>query len=53
MEATDAGWTLYQATSINDAGQIVGVEINAAGQYRGDLLTPVPDLGASAFVQMW
>ncbi len=44
LDASGAGWTLYQATGINDAGQIVGAGVNASGQYRGFLLTPVSDV---------
>jgi probable HAF family extracellular repeat protein len=47
-----AGWTLFQARDINDAGQIVGSGI-FNGAYHAYLLTPIPEsvgalLGAPA-----
>jgi probable HAF family extracellular repeat protein len=38
-----SGWILEEANAINDAGQIVGRGINAAGQTHAFLLTPVPE----------
>ena len=43
LDTSGAGWTLVQATDINDVGQIVGI-----GTYGGDnhgfLLTPLPQV---------
>ena len=36
----DSGWTLYEATAINNQGQIVGYGLNPAGQTSAYLLTP-------------
>src|SRR5262249_16224655 len=41
-----SGWSLLQATGINDAGQIVGSGSNPSGQFRGFLLSPTGDGGA-------
>jgi probable HAF family extracellular repeat protein len=41
-----AGWTLTDATAINDAGQIVGFGTNPDGQIHAFLLTPT-DFGAA------
>ena len=38
-----SGWTLEQAFSINDNGQIVGEGIAPSGQVESFLLTPVPE----------
>ncbi len=38
-----SGWTLEDATAINDNGQIVGDGINPQGQDDAFLLTPVPE----------
>jgi probable HAF family extracellular repeat protein len=38
-----SGWTLQDATAINDQGQIVGFGINSAMQGDGFLLTPTPE----------
>ncbi len=40
LDATGAGWTLYQARAINDTGHIVGFGRNPGGQERAFLLTP-------------
>jgi probable HAF family extracellular repeat protein len=40
--ASRDGWTLLQASDINDAGQIVGYGVHN-GSYRGFLLTPIPE----------
>lgn len=40
LNASGNGWTLEDAKGINDAGQIVGVGINAAGLPHALLLTP-------------
>jgi probable HAF family extracellular repeat protein len=37
------GWTLVEATAINDRGQIVGFGVNPDGQGRAFLLTPTPE----------
>jgi probable HAF family extracellular repeat protein len=37
------GWTLWEATGINDRGQIVGSGWNAAHEQHAFLLTPVPE----------
>lgn len=42
MVSGGTGWTLTEATAINDQGQIVGYGINPNGLTRGFLLTPVP-----------
>jgi len=39
----DSGWTLKDATAINDNGQIVGYGDDGSGQARAFLLTPVPE----------
>lgn len=41
LHSDDAGWQLSYAYDINNRGQIVGSGHNAAGEYRGFLLTPV------------
>ena len=41
--APDSGWTLEDATGINDSGQIVGYGINPSGQNDAFLLTPTPE----------
>lgn len=41
--APNSGWTLYEANSINDLGQIVGYGRNPSGQYHAFLLDPVPE----------
>jgi probable HAF family extracellular repeat protein len=41
--AAAPGWTLEQATAINDNGQIVGYGVNASGQRDAFLLTPSPE----------
>jgi probable HAF family extracellular repeat protein len=38
---TSSGWTLQEATGINDAGQIVGYGINPGGQTHAFLLNPL------------
>jgi probable HAF family extracellular repeat protein len=40
---SNSGWTLQQATGINDNGQIVGRGINPGGQVDAFLLTPTPE----------
>jgi hypothetical protein len=42
LDASGIGWSLREAFAINNAGQIVGLGRNPAGQDRGFLLTPVP-----------
>lgn len=42
MDSTGTGWTLSQATAINDNGQIVGHAVYKNGTSHGFLLTPVP-----------
>jgi probable HAF family extracellular repeat protein len=37
------GWSLIEATAINDAGQIVGYGINPQGVTSAFILTPVPE----------
>ena len=37
-----SGWNLWEATGINDSGQIVGQGRNSVGQLHAFLLTPVP-----------
>jgi len=37
-----SGWTLANATGINDAGQIVGMGINPSGKQHAILLNPLP-----------
>ncbi len=43
LDSSGAGWSLAEATAINDVGQIVGWGTNPAGQQRAFLLTPVPE----------
>ena len=43
-----AGWTLEEATGINDNGWIVGYGINPSGVQDAFLLTPVPRLPGDA-----
>jgi probable HAF family extracellular repeat protein len=38
-----SSWTLYDATAINNAGQIVGYGLNPARETHAFLLTPVPE----------
>jgi probable HAF family extracellular repeat protein len=38
----NSGWTLQTAWSINNAGKIVGVEVNSSGASHAFLLTPIP-----------
>jgi probable HAF family extracellular repeat protein len=40
---TNSGWTLEEATGINDSGQICGYGRNPSGQDDAFLLTPVPE----------
>jgi probable HAF family extracellular repeat protein len=40
-----SGWTLEDATGINDKGQICGYGINSTGQQDVFLLTPTPEPG--------
>ena len=42
LVAAGSGWSLLDATSINDQGWIVGNGIDPAGQSQGFLLTPLP-----------
>ena len=43
-EAVTAGWQLYAATGINDAGMIVGFDVNlSTGQAGAFALVPVPE----------
>ena len=42
LDGTGTGWTLEQASGINDAGQVVGVGSITGGVARAYLLTPVP-----------
>jgi len=42
LASSNPGWTLEQAWAINDAGEIVGIEINDLRQTQAFLLTPVP-----------
>jgi probable HAF family extracellular repeat protein len=41
----DSGWTLLDATAVNDAGQIAGTGIYDGGPAFGFLLTPTPEPG--------
>jgi probable HAF family extracellular repeat protein len=43
MIDSSSGWTLEEATAINDSGQIVGNGTNPAGQTHAFLLTPTPE----------
>jgi probable HAF family extracellular repeat protein len=38
-----SGWTLGEASAINDLGEIVGSGINPQGQWDAFLLTPIPE----------
>lgn len=44
------GWTLLDATSINNSGQIVGYGTNSLGQEHAFLLNPVPEPATLLFV---
>jgi probable HAF family extracellular repeat protein len=48
----DSGWTLTDATGINDAGQIVGQGTNPDGQSHAYLLTPGESLAALRRVRL-
>jgi len=48
--APGAGWTLYQAEAVNDAGQIVGTGQGHAVGSTGFLLTTVPEPGTLALL---
>jgi probable HAF family extracellular repeat protein len=48
---SSSGWTLAEATGINDSGQIVGAGYNATGQYHGYMATPVPTAPPSVSIQ--
>jgi probable HAF family extracellular repeat protein len=37
------GWSLAEATAINDLGQIVGYGTNSQGEFHAFMLTPVPE----------
>jgi len=43
LEPDSPGWQFVTVTDINNKGQIVGSGLNPAGEYRGFLLTPVPE----------
>ena len=43
LVSPSSGWTLQEATAINENGQIVGQGTNASGQTHAFLLTPVPE----------
>ncbi len=45
-----SGWTLEEATDINDRSQIVGYGTNPSGEMHGFLLTPVPEPSALAML---
>ncbi len=48
-EQVQAGWKLYDATSISDAGAVlVNGRNNATNEYQAFLLTPVPEPGTWA-----
>ena len=38
-----AGWQMQRARSINDQGQVLANALNASGQVRAVLLSPVPE----------
>jgi probable HAF family extracellular repeat protein len=42
LNSNASGWTLEEATAINDNRQIVGYGLNPLGQRKAFLLTPVP-----------
>lgn len=48
VTALPAGWSLREATGVNDNGQIVGWAITPAGNYDAYLLTPIPEPAAWA-----
>jgi probable HAF family extracellular repeat protein len=48
--APDSGWFLYEATDINDRGQVVGLGICPEGKLHGFVLTPVPEPGQLVLV---
>jgi probable HAF family extracellular repeat protein len=47
---SSAGWTLFQASAINDAGQIVGYGASPDGDIHAFLLTPVPEPASAALM---
>jgi probable HAF family extracellular repeat protein len=52
---SSSGWTLIDAESINDSGQIVGYGLNANGDHDAFLLTPessLPEPGTAAIAAM-
>ena len=56
--SSGSGWTLDEATGINDKGQIVGYGTNPSGQSEAFLLTPVPEpstlaLGGMGMAAFW
>jgi probable HAF family extracellular repeat protein len=52
VDASAAGWTLFNAFAINDAGQIVGNGRSPSGASHGYLLTPVPEPSAILLVAL-
>ena len=48
-----AGWTLTQATGINDLGQITGWGWNPSGQEAVFLLTPTPEPSHVCAARRW
>jgi probable HAF family extracellular repeat protein len=46
----DSGWTLQDATAINDNGWIVGQGLNPSGQADGFLLIPAPEPASIALL---
>jgi probable HAF family extracellular repeat protein len=48
---SNSGWTLTEATGINDEGEIVGAGYNATGQYHAYLATPVYTAAPTVSIQ--
>jgi hypothetical protein len=46
LDASSAGWTIYEARAINEHGQIAAYGRSPSGQNHAVLLNPVPVLGS-------
>jgi probable HAF family extracellular repeat protein len=51
LDASGVGWRLGSASAINNAGQIVGLGINALGKQHAFLLTPTAEPPLLAFTE--
>jgi probable HAF family extracellular repeat protein len=52
VDVSGAGWTLIEATAINNSGQIVGWGQNPSGVTHAFMLTPIPEPSAWALATM-